>query len=134
VDNQSCPLVDNLPNVCSNCIRHAGLERICTVQSACVCHNHGLAVSRRQFKCSPHSTPDDLARYAVRQRLNNGALAESGEAVFRGPHPEVTRTEVELQALPKLGLLHSRHCAWAMVRASEIAPPHGARLARRCPG
>lgn len=59
-----------------------------------------LAVSRRKLERSPDCTPDGLARDAVGQRLNNGALAECSEAVLRRPHPEVTRAEVQLQPLP----------------------------------
>jgi hypothetical protein len=53
-----------------------------------------LTIPRRQLQCGPDSPPDGLARYAVSQRLNDGALAQRGEAVLRCPHAKVARTEM----------------------------------------
>ena len=92
MDNRPGRLVDNLPNVCSNDIRHAGFG---ITSWGCSC---GLAalltIPCRQLQRGPDSPPDGLARYAVGQRLNNGALAQRREAVLRSPHAEVPRTEM----------------------------------------
>jgi uncharacterized protein (TIGR03086 family) len=69
------------------------------------------AVPRWQLQGSPHSTPNDLARYAIGQCLSDRALTKCGKTVLRRPDAEISRPEMQPQALPELGLLHSRHCA-----------------------
>jgi hypothetical protein len=90
VDNQSRPLVDK------------PTERLFEPHSTRPggMHRQGSAVARRQFKRSPYRAPDDLAWHSVGERFHDRALAQRREAVLRRPHPEVTRTEVELQTLP----------------------------------
>jgi hypothetical protein len=92
VDNRPGRLVDNLPNVCSNDIRHAAFG---ITSWGCSCGLVALlTIPRRQLQRGPDSPPDGLARDAVSQRLNNGALAQRREAVLRSPHAEVTGTEM----------------------------------------
>jgi hypothetical protein len=77
VDNRFRPLVDNLPNVCSNIMRHAGLKHIrLGYEQARFYYLRAavLAITRRQLQGSPHSPPDDLARHSIRERLHNCAL------------------------------------------------------------